>query len=429
MMMQKKGLEEEKALGEKYRQESMGDITRFAEMAARPAVAAVQGQDAFTPGVFDYEDRELRRAPDFKLDEQGMVPAVAPVAARIRGQIDPSMIGEFKTPEMQRMALALMVKQGELPPAFNLGADDTRFQPPVGGGAPIVVARGMSKPLPSPFAPINPKDFTPESILAATNQDGSINRSKLVAVTAGPTGNLAELAAENEDRKLKGLPPLSIAEYREKIAKAGRTPPVQRERSVYDAERGVVVNLDTGAVTQAIQGGKPIGPAPSPTVAKEVMGIQQQKSTMQGAINAVRESPTAFGAARGMATASGSGILESVAGRFDTEKETEARAYVYNNVSAVIKERAGTAQSAQELTRINSFLPGATDNSEQIINKLNGYLKYLDDLEAGTVGKPTQAKAPKITTIAEIAGIAAKTGKTVEQVTKDAIAKGYKVNP
>jgi hypothetical protein len=65
-----------------------------------------------------------------------------------------------------------------------------------------------------------------------------------------------------------------------------------------------------------------------------------------------------------------------------------ARAYVFNNVSAVIKERAGTAQSAGELQRLNSFMPGPKDNAQQIENKLNGFKTYLKDLEKGTRVNP-----------------------------------------
>lgn len=261
---QREILAERKALGERYRKEGMDDMTRYAEMAGKPAVAAVPGQDAFMPMPADYDDRAMGGAPDFKLDAQGMVPAVDPVAARMRGQIDPAMIGQFKTLEMQQRALAQMIKQGELPAAFNLGAEETRFQPPVGGGAPVVVARGAAKPLPSPFAGINPKDFTQESLKAAIKPDGTLDRTLLIPVAERATGNLAELAAENADRKSKGLPPLSIAQYREQIAKASRTPPAQRERSVYDADRGGVVNLDTGIFTPTTQDGKPISPKNKP---------------------------------------------------------------------------------------------------------------------------------------------------------------------
>ena len=247
---QREILAERKALGERYRKEGMDDMTRYAEMAGKPAVAAVPGQDAFMPMTEDYEDRAMGGAPDFKLDAQGMVPAVDPVAARMRGQIDPAMIGQFKTPEMQRMALAAMLKQGELPAAFNLGAEETRFQPPVGGGAPVVVARGAAKPLPSPFAGINPKDFTQESLKAALKPDGTLDRTLLIPVAERATGNLAELAAENADRKSKGLPPLSIAQYREQIAAAGAPKVnVNTEKTYFDQVAQGLAKDDVGVIS------------------------------------------------------------------------------------------------------------------------------------------------------------------------------------
>jgi hypothetical protein len=45
----------------------------------------------------------------------------------------------------------------------------------------------------------------------------------------------------------------------------------------------------------------------------------------------------------------------------------------------------------------------------------------------GGAPAPAAAAAPKITTRAEIADAAARSGKSVEQVTRDAVAKGYKV--
>ena len=391
MQMQEKGLEEQKALGERYRQEGMDDITRYAEMAGKPAVA----EQAEVPArMAEIAPEEMAQSADFGTPLPGA--AIPAVAARIRGQIDPSMIGGFKTPEMRQMALAQMLKQGELPAAFNLGADETRFQPPVGGGMPSIVARGAPKPLPSPFAPINPKDYTTESLKQAIKPDGTIDRTLLVAVTAAPTGNLAELAAENADRKQKGLPPFSIGQYRELIAKAGKPDAAVTYGSPV-AARDATGNPvffqpgKTGNPPSVIQG---FTPPPTSDVAKDLTSINQQKSTIQGAINAVQAAPTAFGLRRGAATTAGP-LAESIAGRFDTKEEAEARAYVYNNVSAVIKERAGTAQSAQELTRINSFMPGDRDNADQIINKLTGYLKYLEDMKAGTIGNPTQAKVPE----------------------------------
>jgi hypothetical protein len=112
---------------------------------------------------------------------------------------------------------------------------------------------------------------------------------------------------------------------------------------------------------------------------------------VDGALEAVDKTPSAFSMGRGMATMAGP-IPESVAGRFDNDAERQARSYVFNNVSKVINERAGAAQSAQELARLRSFLPAETDNADQIKSKLKAFKTYLSDMEAGTRGgSPAQS--------------------------------------
>ena len=115
---------------------------------------------------------------------------------------------------------------------------------------------------------------------------------------------------------------------------------------------------------------------------KELSTIEAQEKTVQGALDAVKKTPTAFGMARGAATMSGS-IPETIAGRFDSPAQREARSYVYNVVSKVINERAGAAQSAQELARLRSFLPAEMDSADQITSKLNAFQTYLKDQREG----------------------------------------------
>jgi hypothetical protein len=117
---------------------------------------------------------------------------------------------------------------------------------------------------------------------------------------------------------------------------------------------------------------------------KELTSIDQQRSVIDGALKAVKDTPNAFSFARG-AVAGALPYGESLAGRLETPEQTQARAYVFNNVSRVINERAGAAQSAQEMQRLRSFLPADTDNAEQITNKLKGFQTYLKDLEKGTI--------------------------------------------
>lgn len=151
----------------------------------------------------------------------------------------------------------------------------------------------------------------------------------------------------------------------------------------------VLVQQDKQGNIRPVQGYGPKPPAPSAAQQKELMSINQQRSIINGALQSVDTTPGAFTFKRGIAGKMPFG--ETMAGRMETPEETQARSYVFNNVSRVINERAGAAQSAQELARLNSFLPADTDGPEQIKNKLKGFAKYLDDLESGTRGTPKQA--------------------------------------
>jgi hypothetical protein len=161
---------------------------------------------------------------------------------------------------------------------------------------------------------------------------------------------------------------------------------------VETANGPMIVNTRTGDATPIMAGGQPLTPKLSTEQAKDITAVNQQRATIEGAIADVNKNKSAFSFGRGLAQNAPYG--ESIAGRFEKPEDTQARAYVFNNVSAVIKERAGTAQSAQELTRLNSFLPATTDNADQIVAKLNGFKQYLNDYEKGTRVPTSRASTP-----------------------------------
>ena len=113
--LQKQGLEEQKALGERYRADQSADFTNLAKMLSAPAVAgsaAIPERQA-GPAMAS----ATGNAPMQAMDEEGN-PVEMPysaakpaVASRIKGQIDPEMIGQFKTPETQQMAMAQLLAQ------------------------------------------------------------------------------------------------------------------------------------------------------------------------------------------------------------------------------------------------------------------------------------------------------------------------------
>jgi hypothetical protein len=130
---------------------------------------------------------------------------------------------------------------------------------------------------------------------------------------------------------------------------------------------------------------------------KDITAINQQKSVVDSALQLVKDTPSAFSFGRGAAVALPFG--ETLAGRRETPEETQARAAVFNIVSKVINERAGAAQSAQEIKRLNAFLPSEFDNATQIENKLKGFNKFLEEQEKGTripASRITPPSAPSV---------------------------------
>ena len=117
--------EQEKALGEKYRADQSADFTSLAKMLSAPAVAG----SAAVP-------ERLAAPPTTPVDDEGnpmpgisAAPAVPAVAARRAGQIDPEMIGQFKTPETQQMAMAQLLAQIGPKAPIKASAGDVFFSP------------------------------------------------------------------------------------------------------------------------------------------------------------------------------------------------------------------------------------------------------------------------------------------------------------
>lgn len=136
----------------------------------------------------------------------------------------------------------------------------------------------------------------------------------------------------------------------------------------------------------------PLEGKPSEAVAKERGSINQQKAIISGALTELKNNPDAFGTGRGML---GATVGESAAGKlYETPEETQARAFIFNTVSNVIHERAGTAQSAGERDTLMRFLPSEYDNAQQIENKLRGYEKWLAAKESGTGHRKPEAPKP-----------------------------------
>ena len=156
---------------------------------------------------------------------------------------------------------------------------------------------------------------------------------------------------------------------------------------VETANGPMIVNTRTGDATPIMASGQPIAPKLTSEQSKDITSINQQRAVVDSALNLVEKTPSAFSFGRGAAGALPLG--ETLAGRTEKPDETKARAAVFNIVSKVINERAGAAQSVQELKRLNAFLPSEYDNAKQIKNKFDGFKEYLNEQEKGTRVSPS----------------------------------------
>jgi hypothetical protein len=170
--------------------------------------------------------------------------------------------------------------------------------------------------------------------------------------------------------------------------------PKSQGGQIYESSEGpLIVNTKTNTATPLMGAdGKPLSPKLSSEQQKDITAINQQKAVISSALDLVQQNPSAFSFKRGAAVLLPFG--ETLAGRTETAPETESRAAVFNIVSKVINERAGAAQSAQEMKRLNAFLPSEFDNAKKIQDKLNGFNKYLEEQEKGVRASTSKIYTP-----------------------------------
>ncbi len=304
--------------------------------------------------------------------------------------------------ETEAFADFMSLKQGKpakpAPAGYELGDAGTPAVPP----NPIAAYANLYK---DPRASQRLRDMAFNKIMADpeafTLTEGSIRFERM------PDGSTRQVAAGPE----KFRAPIQVdtgthIEFRDPVNPSRvlqRVPKAQMPQAgqvVETAQGPMIVNTRTGEAAPIMAGGQPLPPKLSTEQSKDITAINQQRSVVDSALTLVKATPTAFNFGRGVAGAIPFG--ESIAGRTEKPAETEARAAVFNIVSKVINERAGAAQSNQEIKRLNSFLPSEYDNAKQIENKLNGFKKYLDEQEKGTrmptsvPSTPTASAQPKV---------------------------------
>jgi hypothetical protein len=270
---------ESKALGEKYQADTSADFSSLlADLT--PKAAVPEGAPTYTPNVNagDLADNarmtmqpernemgEIIQPGQPGAGNFGVTPG-APAIPATTGKLSAEGFGAMRTPEGRQQYMAQLLAQIAPKAPIKLGMGETLLDPrnySVVATGPTDVNKGL--------APLNQKDYTPESWKAATT-GGGMDRSKLMPFTEGPAG-LAVYNLYVKQMRDAGKVPKSIEQFQTDQQIAGRPQAQARERFVYDAARGGRVNLDTGELLPITQGGQPIGGKERPLTTGEVEKI------------------------------------------------------------------------------------------------------------------------------------------------------------
>tara|TARA_R110000868_G_scaffold66695_8_gene198537 strand:+ start:923 stop:2470 length:1548 start_codon:yes stop_codon:yes gene_type:complete len=203
--------QEQKALGEQYKADTSADIQKLIQgLQARSATPEVNQE----PTARDFEDNP-NLAPTFAqmMPDQQKAMTMPAMPAKAMGAIDPSLIGEFKTPGMQQQAMNMYMSQLAPKAPVILGEGQIAYNPTTGAE----MFKGGAK---SPFGNVNPASFTPDSLRAFSAGGGKDFSVLVPAISADTTARLTQ-ERQLSDRAFEGLSANQKASLANEAARLG----------------------------------------------------------------------------------------------------------------------------------------------------------------------------------------------------------------
>lgn len=179
---------EQKALGEQYRADTSSDIQRLIQGLQGKAATPEMKQE---PTASDFSDNPNLAATFGQMQpDQQKAFTMPAMPAKAAGVLDPSLIGEFKTPGMQQQALTMYMGQLAPKAPLVLKEGETAFNP-------TTYEKLFAANAKSPFGNVNPASFTPDSLKAFTAGGGNDFSLLVPAVGADTQARLKQEAEQN----------------------------------------------------------------------------------------------------------------------------------------------------------------------------------------------------------------------------------------
>ena len=213
---------EQKALGEQYRADTSSDIQRLIEGLQGKTATPEMKQE---PTASDFSDNPNLASSFAQMQpDQQKAFTMPAMPAKAAGVLDPSLIGDFKTPGMQQQALNMYMGQLAPKAPVILKAGDVAFNAATG-------AKMFAADAQSPFGNVNPASFTPASLKAFMDSGGKDFSILVPAVSADTQAKLTQVDAntaarlkqdrEISDRAFNGLSENQKASLANEAARLG----------------------------------------------------------------------------------------------------------------------------------------------------------------------------------------------------------------
>ena len=449
--------EEAKALGEKYRADTSADYGSLLK-ALTPTAAVPEGPSTFTANVSEVdvaenprmmmqpernEMNEIIQPGEAGAGNFGVTPGTPAIPASA-GRLTAEGFGAMKTPEGQRLFMAQLLAQNkpreqkwELKEIKTADGGTKTMLLDMNAPNPMSTAieQGMQKPVKKPIVVGN----------------ALVDPDTFKAVYTGPkaarTGNLGDYDEYVAQQTKAGKKPVDFDQFLVNQKIAARPPANITYGSPLPAvdASGKAVFIQpgrAGGAPMVMQGFTPPEPKLKdvpPMVNTAIIANQAASNQLDRAIALMSGQDLPGMTGDKSATGLKGYLPNAILSRIDPQG-VSARAEIADIGSLKINDRSGAAVTASETPRLMPFIPLATDDNETVLKKLRrlklevanetNAMKEIYSKEQGFKENPVLNKpsvAGKTTTLQEIQEVALKTGKTVEQVTADAIAKGYKV--
>jgi hypothetical protein len=447
-----KALAEQKALASQYQTDTSADFSSLLK-ALTPTAAVPEGPSSFTPNVSErdvVENPRMQMMPE-RDDTGGIIEAGQPGAGNFGvtpgtpaipasgGRLSADGFGGMKTDAGRQMFMAQLLAQNKpREPKWELKEIKTAD----GGVKTMLLDMNAPNPMSTATEQGTQKPTKKPIVVGNVLVDPDTYLPVYTGPKAARTGDLGVYDEYVVQETAKGKKPVSIDQFLLNQKIASRNPAPVRERFVYDAARGGRVNLDTGELLPVTQGGQPIGGKDRGLSSGEVdkiTAIDVSAGTQKRLAETFQDKYAGY-------PLKSAGELANVMGaKFGGDKEAQAQWWASHEANDNVARNAlfgasltAGEQKAWERTSIN---PGMSPS--MIKARMTERQALIDAKRDTTVGnlekagfnvKDFKAKltafetpAAKVTTRQEIQDVATQTGKSIDQVTKDAIAKGYKV--